>query len=411
MRKILLSFLLAGFMVSQLFAEGYQVNLQGTKQVGMGHAGTSMAFGSSSIHFNPGSLPFMTGKYSFEGGVHLLRSFNTYEANAPERYSAHTENPLGTPLYLYAAGKITDKLVAGIGITTPYGNSLKWEDGWKGRYLIKDITMKAFIIQPTVAFKIMDQVSIGAGFMYAISSVELSKALPFEDATSEGSVTLKGKTTSMGANIGVHIRPMEKLNIGISYRTKMTNKLKDGDATFKTPGILSIYFPASNKFDAELPFPSNLNIGASYMATDKLTVAVDVNYVGWSAYDSLCFDFKTNTVNLADSRNPRKWENTLIYRLGGQYMVNEKITVRAGAYFDNTPIQDDLLSPETPGADKIGLSCGASFVPIKNLSVDVSLLHIRALERKAGYITPDATLEGTYNSRAYIFGLGVSYQF
>ena len=49
-------FLVIGFNAS---AEGYQVNLQSSKQAGMGHAGAALKLGAESMHFNPAGLSFM----------------------------------------------------------------------------------------------------------------------------------------------------------------------------------------------------------------------------------------------------------------------------------------------------------------------------------------------------------------
>ncbi len=189
----------------------------------------------------------------------------------------------------------------------------------------------------------------------------------------------------------------------------MLIKVEDGDATFNTSSTFSTYFPKDNKFDAELPFPSSINFGVSFSPTDKLLVAADINYIGWSAYDKLNFDFKTNTTQLADSENPREWDNTLIYRLGAQYKATEILDLRAGLYYDSTPIQDTLLNPETPGANKIGMSCGFSVKPMEKLSIDASFLYIKGLEREAEY--KPSQFKGTYNTAAFIFGLGVTYNF
>ncbi len=63
-------------------------------------------------------------------------------------------------------------------VNTPYGNNLSWEDGWSGRFLIKDISLQAITIQPTISYRISDMLSVGAGFVYALGSVDMAQALP-----------------------------------------------------------------------------------------------------------------------------------------------------------------------------------------------------------------------------------------
>ena len=389
-------------------AEGYQVNAQSHKNIAMGHTGTGLSLGASSVHFNPGALGLMEKKYDFSlGGILVLSDVAFSKQNST--YQTNTESPTGTPFYFYGAAKLSDKFVASIGVTTPYGNSLAWDNEWDGRYLIQDISLHAIVAQPTLSYKINDKLGFGIGAMVVYGAVDLNRALPVQNGSEEGSVNLSGSTVSLGFNTGLYYKVSDAFSLGLNYRSKVAMKMEDGDADFNVPASLSASFPAGNKFDAELPLPANLTLGAGLKVNEKLTLACDLQYVFWNAYDELVFDFKVNTPQLADSRNPREYENTLIYRLGAQYDFTEKLTVRAGTYYDETPISDNYLNPETPGMNKIGLSIGGSFNINDKLSVDASLLYIYGIEREAGY--EPANFYGTYNSQAFLPGIGFSYSF
>ncbi len=391
-----------------LLAEGYQVNLQHARNTGMGHVGTGFFGGPSAIHFNPGALGMMESKFEVSAGGSLIFGSNAYQSTV-STYSAKTENPTGTPFYAYLAGQVIPKLSVGLGVNTPYGNSLKWEDNWAGRYLIKDISMRSITFLPTVSYKINDMFSVGAGMLIGLNSVELSKAVPLGGSAGDGSINLTGKTTSYGFNAGLYAKINDKLSAGISYRSKTIAKLDEGDVKVTVPASVATMFPASANFKAELPFPSNLNLGVAYRPMDKLMVAVDFHLVGWSAYDSLNFDFEPNTAALQDSRNARKYENTIIFRIGAEYEVFKELTARCGFYYDQTPIQDDYFSPETPGANKLGFTGGASLNLFENFSIDMAFLYIYGLERES-YYTPD-NFGGKYHTTALIPNFGLSYKF
>lgn len=409
MKKTLLICFLVLYQVA-LKAEGYQVNLQSQRQIGMGHTGTGLSLSASSMHFNPGALAQMSSKYDFSGGANVIFSHNTFQKQSPSLYQAESDNPVGTPFFFYGAGKVSDKLVVGLSVTTPYGNSLKWGDNWDGRYLIQDISLKAIFLQPTVSYKIVDNLSIGAGFVVAYGDVNMSKALPLMDQNGkEGAVHLSGNTISYGFNAGVYYKPVNDLSIGINYRSKVVMKVEGGDAIFNVPASLSGNFPKNNKFTAELPMPANLTLGLGWQVSEKLLLAADFQYVFWSAYEDLSFDFEQNTETLSDSYNPRNFENSMVYRLGAEYELSKSINLRAGIYYDETPIQEGYLTPETPGTNKIGLSAGVSWYVTEKLSIDASVLYIHGEDREDGY--QPANFYGTYASNAFIPGIGVSYSF
>ena len=235
----------------------------------------------------------------------------------------------------------------------------------------------------------------------------MNKALPiYGQDGAEGNVNLAGNTWAFGYNAGITYKASDALTLGLNYRSKILMKVDGGDATFNVPTAVSGLYP-NTKFDAELPMPANLTFGVGYQATEKLLLAFDLQHVEWSAYKSLDFDFEAETV--PDSHNQRDFENTLIYRLGAEYALQESFQLRAGIYYDSTPIPDDLLTPETPGTNKIGISAGFTWRASDKLAVDGSLLYIHGQKREDGYAPSD--FYGTYYTNAVIPGIGITYSF
>ncbi len=402
---ILLLFITSATLVK---AGGYQVNAMGIKQNGMGYIGTGFSLDASSVFFNPGAMSMMDQKYSFTGGIAGIFSNVTFQKASPSTYQARTDSKAGTPFNFYGAAKINDKLAVGIGVFTPFGNSLNWGSTWDGRYLITDLSFHVIDIQPTVSYKINKMISIGAGFNYLTGSVELNKALPVTNGTTEGTANLTGNTTSYGFTAGVMLQPTEKLGIGIMFRSRVEMKMDGGDAKFTVPASLATNFP-NTTFDAMLPLPSNLNIGFSYKVSEKLMLGLDLNIVYWSTYDSLNFDFSKTTSALQNSHNPRLYKNTIAVRLGGQYKLNDKLTLRGGAYYDPSPITADCFNPETPSLNQLGLTLGATYKFSSKFSADASVGYLYGFQRDCSY--PAANFSGTYKSEIILPGIGLSYNF
>ncbi|MFP4472079.1 MAG: OmpP1/FadL family transporter, partial [Bacteroidales bacterium] len=354
MKKISLLMLVLCLFAAEAFSGGYQVRLQGHRQTAMGLVGTSLFGDASNLFYNPAGLSLMKTKHSFlVGGSGIFN--NTIFSLENSIYQAETDNPMGTPLFAYGASMVTDKLGVGLGVYTPFGSSAKWGDDWAGAHLIQDISMRVFFIQPTVSYKFNEIFSVGAGFVFATGSVELNRAVPYNSADAMGQVNLQGNTTAFGFNAGVMVTPTEAWSIGVNYRSKVVMSMEGGDADFTIPTSVQTIIPSQNKFDADLPLPANLDLGVSYRFSEKFLLSAEVNYVFWDTYDSLNFTFEKEP-ELLNSNNPRLYENTLIFRLGGEYQINEMITVRAGVYYDPTPTNEDYFNPETPSLDTYGLS-------------------------------------------------------
>lgn len=430
--KKLFFLLLAGIITLPVWAEGYQVNVLSAKQTGMGHVGTGMKLGAESMHFNPAGLVFLNNHVDLSVGVSAVSAKAKYTNGA---YSAKTDNPISTPMYAYAGFRIYDNFAAGISLTTPYGSSLKWPKNWKGAHLIQDIELKSFVLQPTLSYKIIDKLSIGAGLMMAVGNVNLSRALmpvgslvpllgpDFKDIV-PASATLNGKASvRVGYNIGVMYDVSEKVTLGLSYRSKIKMKVKEGSAelTYASEQIKAILessgeIPPLDKgtFRAELPLPSNTTFGVSYRPNDKWLLGLDLQYVGWKAYDSLNIAFNEKVLEIEDIKANKNYKNTVIYRVGAQYQATERLDVRAGLYYDQSPIREDNYNPETPGMNKLGMSAGLSFEPYKNLQIDFAFLYIKGFSRDGSYpdaFSPNKVFSGKYETNAITASLGLAYSF
>lgn len=431
MKKFFLS-LSVIFLFISVLAEGYQVNVLSTKQTGMGHAGTGMKLGAESMHFNPAGLVYLRKHVDMSLGVAGVFSNAKYEQG---NYSAKTDNPVGTPVYGYVGYRIYDNLAAGISLTTPYGNSLKWPKAWKGAHLIQDISLKSYVLQPTISYKILDNLSIGVGLQLALGKVTLSRALlpvgslvpllgpDYEDIVPV-SATLDGKAkVKVGYNIGVMYDVCDKVTLGLSYRSRIRMKVKEGTAELdyasekiKTMLDATGQIPPLDKgtFHAQLPLPSNTTLGVSYRPADRWEVALDLQFVGWQAYDSLNVVFNEKILQIEDIKAEKDYKNTMIYRVGAQYMATERFDVRMGIYYDQSPIRKHNYNPETPGMGKLGFSTGLSFEPYQNLQIDFAFLYIQGISRDGSYpdkYSPDGKFSGHYKSNAYTASIGLAYCF
>jgi long-chain fatty acid transport protein len=410
MRRFTTLLLFLCLAANTAFGGGYQVGLHSMRNIGMGLIGTSLSYDASSLFYNPGGAAFVNEKWSFSGGVSLLMARCTFQPlNVMEQ--AHLEQQMNTPLYFYAAFKPTTNLSIGIAINTPYGNSLSWGEKWQGRYLIQDLSFKAFTFQPTVSYKIKNVVGIGVGLVYAYGSVDMNKAIPLQGATGDGKLNINGSTGSFGFNAGIMVHPEKGWSLGLDYRSKIEMSVKGAEATFTVPPSLSTNFPANNKVDVMLPLPANLDFGASYEfgKTNQWLIGMNLCYVFWSTYDSLVFDFETKTPAVNRTASPALYIDQLIVRLGAQYKINKMVTARIGGYYDPTPVSSDYLNPQTPSMNQIGMTCGISVYPTKGLSIDAAFLYILGIER-SGTFSPD-NFAGTYSNALYSPGIGLTYNF
>ncbi len=391
----------------EIFAGGFQINAQGQRQLGMGHTGTGLLLDGSFVFFNPGAGIFLDRKLTVNVGISLLKPRTVYLEPSPGVYTAEMVHNTGTPFELYASWRF-GRLAASIGVYTPFGSRAQWEDDWKGQFMIREINLKTIFVQPTLTFQLNNYVGIGAGFIYATGGFQLRKGVPTQNQTGEyGEGALDGSASGYGYNVGVYIRANDVWSFGVSYRSAVNVKVEKGTADFTVPNSLAEYFP-STTFTTAIKLPHVMNVGMG-ISTGRWKIAADANFVGWSSYDSLRIDFADNTDKLKDIASAREYQNSWIARLGVQYQLVARVAVRAGCYFDKSPVQDGYLTPETPDANRIGITAGSTIVLGKNLALDLSFLFVEGMERTDTNL--ETQFSGTYKSRLVAPGFGLTYQF
>lgn len=389
-------------------SQGFQVNLQGQKQQGMGGAGTALMQDATSLFFNPGGASFVHGN-SVNLGVTPTIARGAYMDAATNQVS-RTNSPVSTPFAAYGIFELKDssKLKLGLAVYTPFGSTVQWEDNWTGRFALTRLVLRATFYQPTVSYRINNKIGIGAGFVYASGKVNLQKDIPVIDQNGNyGHAELNGKASGYGFNAGIYFKPIEKLSIGLTYRSQINMKVNSGQATFRVPASLAANFP-DGKFSSSLPLPNVTTLGFAYNINSKLDVALDINYVGWKAYDTLSFDYENNTTSLIDTKSARMYKNTFAFRGGAQYKINTNFSARFGLAYGITPVQNGYVTPETPDANRINYTAGIGYELGKHLKIDASFLFTH-LERKDTNL--ETNLSGTFKTNVCAPGISIGYKF
>ena len=254
-----------------------------------------------------------------------------------------------------------------------------------------------------MSWRIIPGLSVGAGLMISWGNVDLYKGLVVPGTldkllqsmgqeysfgnTMPASVNLTGTADlALGINVGAMYDINPKWTVGVNFRSKMSMKVKKGDASIAYANdlartILSERLDVLNQanFAAEMPMPAVLTFGVSYKPIDALTLAFDAQMTGWETYKNLDISFLDSKLSSYDQHLTKKYSNAWAFRLGAQYALTPRFDLRAGFIVDMTPVNVDHYNPETPGMTKLEPSVGFSFRPVNNLSIDFSFLYVAGL--------------------------------
>lgn len=247
------------------------------------------------------------------------------------------------------------------------------------------------------------------------------------------------------ANIGVGVNAgflwtiTDEWSVGMTYRSRINMKVNKGHGKLKYGSpeaeqyleflnqvLTSIgqetAIPGLDKgtFHTELPLPTSVTWAVSFRPTPKWEFAVDLQWVGWSAYKSLNVEFNEKELGIKSIYSVKNYSNTLAFRFGGQYHPNEWLTARMGMYVDESPVSSDYLNPETPSMTKLSYTAGVSFHPTRFMSIDLAYAFVSSAdpERTGSYPIYDyatgnleSVFSGNYKLHANVFSVGLGFNF
>lgn len=395
---------------AEVYAGGFQINEHSARAMAMGGAFTAVANDPSAIYFNGAGLTQISGT-QFLFGTTIIAPVSSFRGVSPNITEYNMKKQYFPPVHFWLSHRISEEFAFGIGFTSPFGLGTEWEPDWVGKYLAVKTDLNIFTVTPIVAYKVFDQLSLSAGFVYSFGKVTIEQKSPQTPFPGDANAVLEGKDNSaFGYNFGLMYKPIPVLSFGVSFHSQVKYTFTGTATTTGAPQLASEL--PNGDISAVLKSPINLAFGVAYDVTPDIKLSADFQYVGWSSYDTLGVDF--SDAKYSDIASPRLYDNSFIVRLGGEYKATKSLTLGAGIYFDKNPVKPEYINPSLPEGDRLGFSFGLGYKLIDKLSANLSYLFIRASQltvtnSQESYTEGFTPFNGTYNSYANLLSLSLSY--
>jgi len=292
--------------------------------------------------------------------------------------------------------------------------------------------MITITVNPTIAYKVSDRFSVGTGVSVQYIKAELTNAIDFGtmDALgvfaplklgltpqmADGFAKLKGDSWGVGFNLGALYEFTKETRMGVSYRSRIKQKLK-GDAEFSgVPtglGVLPVF--KNGGITAEVTLPDSASASIYHDINNQWAVMADITWMGWKTFDELRIKFDNPAQS--DAVTTTKWNNAMRYSAGLSFKPIDKLTLRTGVAYDETPIGEaQYRTPRIPDTDRTWIAFGAGYKISERINFDCGYVHIffRNTETNKTPVGEDAVrggLKGTYKGYVNILSLQLTYMF
>jgi long-chain fatty acid transport protein len=396
-RRLLLLVLVVFFWNARdVRADGWKIQLQGVKELGLGYAGRSVPEDASTVWFNPAGMSQLSARWTVTFGAPLI----SYQLDYTDQGSVSVlRQPLTGPLqsdggrtspvpYFYAVRRVNDRWWMGLGFNAPYGLGADYGETWVGRYHATNTELTVFNVNPTVAVKLNERVSVGLGIdvqrsharfanMIDFGSLGAVLGLPLTPQAQDGKIELDATDWAVGYDLSVAWQVASRVRFASTYRAQVEHSL-EGPADFTVPASAAA-FQASGAFvptsaSAVLPMPRELSASASFDLNPKWTVVGDLTWTDWSQFKSFVVTFENPAQ--ATLAQDASFADSARGAVGVIYRPNDLWRIRAGALYEDVPVPDATRTPRLPEANNTGFTLGGSYRVNQKWDLDFSWSHL-----------------------------------
>ena len=323
----------------------------------IGLAGNNIAWvdDASAVFFNPANLVDLTNRQVLTSAT-LGYAGSSYRPNGQSPVGSvptTTDLPwFALPSFAVAWPLPEEDLAFGLGVNVPYGRQSCWDNAGNFRYTAPTYSkMMVLDIDPSVAWRISDELSVGAGLDLYYGRLQFRQVLPWSYILSapglpDGLAQATADGWAVGANAGVTWRPTPDQRVALTCRAPFDLHFS-GDLTVSdVPAGAPVVSESS--FDTTFQFPTIVALGYGVQVTDTLTLETDVEWLQYSRFKAMSLDAGANNPLLQAAglaSMPADWNDTWTFGLGAAWQFAPQWTLRGGYEYLESPEANRTFAP------------------------------------------------------------------
>lgn len=393
----------------------------GTADVGLAAAGyAARAQDASTAFTNPAGMTRLDGTQVMAGGqlMWLNTRFSIGDGTTPALGSADGGRVFGSSGFVpgggvFATHSLSRDWKLGFSVAGNFGSILDYGDDWVGRYRVTEGTLLGVNVVPSVAYRVNDRLSVGAGInlVYGVmdQKVAINNVVP---GAPDGRLRYDDTTWGVGGNLGLLYEWASGARVGLTWTSEVELDFK---ATPQFSGLgpaLSTLLRNRGLLDAQLNagvrMPQQVMASAYSPIDDRWAVMGNLGWQQWSRFGEVQFGID-NTQNPTSLTTAIPFDDTWHVALGAQYRMSAPWTLNFGVAYDSGFQSGSSVSPLLPvnSAWRFGLGGEQQLSPTAKWGVAGSVIYGGTLDVDATSALPPAlggrgNLAGEYRNTASI---------
>ena len=287
-----------------------------------------------------------------------------------------TSTELGTTVLIpatYGTCQVTDQLYVGLGINAPFGLRTKPDNPtWAGSPFATTSYLFSTDINPTVAYKLTPELTIGVGLQVEFFSARLDRGtLGSSFGPLSGARAFDADDWGVGATVGILWQPSRATSVGVGYRSAV-NENVSGDY------IRGAHFPATpavaTTASAGLTLPDEVTLSARQYVSPTLALLATVEWQNWGRLQNITAT-SSGCGGVCEVLH-LNYRDGWFYSIGAEYAYSPWLTLRAGIAYEQSPIEDSNRDIIVPDSNRVQLSAGATYKYSEKISFDIGYSHL-----------------------------------
>lgn len=390
-----------GLWSSQAIAGGLYLYEVGGEDVGLASAGlAARAQDAGTILGNPAGMTRLGGD-QLSAGAQVLTGNVPYHLNGSSAVKGDSPGNVIEPFpsaSLFYSHSVDDRLKLGIGLYGNYGLALHYGD-WAAQRLVKDATLTALTLQPTVAYKVSDHWSLGAGVGINYGYFSLTRQ------TQDGEQKEKDHDWAVNAHVGVLYELNQSTRVGLTYTSETDYSFKinpTATLSYNGPGF------TLNR-DVTLPLagfvktPQQVMFSAFHEINAQWNIMGNLGWQNWSRYSESDVVVAGNELAGSD-----KLRDTWHAAVGAQYQLSGELRLDGGIAYDSSFYKSQSnasLTMPSGAAWRFGLGAQYRVTPKSTLGASFEFL------RMQGSTVQSPLIGGQFNTnRLYFIAVNYSHE-
>lgn len=368
-------------------AAGFQLLEQNASGLGSAYAGSAAATNdASTIYYNPAGMTELSDR-EVSTGLTLVKPSFKFRNDGSSVAPASTGSTGGDAGHLaalpnaYFSMALNKDWYVGLGMGAPFGLKTEYQDDWVGRFQSTTFDIKTYNINPSVAWRVSDKLSLGAGVNYQRMEVLYKRmaavanpALPpaFWPALQNTEIKLDATSEGYGWNAGLLFKPSASTKIGLSYRSAIKQDLGG------TLGSSNQAIVKDSLAKASLKLPDTMILSVSQKLDATWEMLGDVSRTGWSKIDVIDIQYADGVrAGTTAQKLEARFRDTWRVALGANQHLSDKWTMRYGVAWDQSPVRKaETRLVSLPDNDRLWLTIGAGYNFDKKSRIDVGASYI-----------------------------------